>query len=108
MIDIQFNDAPAFYAATLRIIDTHIVEISIANVNTSGFTTWKADEVSKLGDFSRFCTVYRKTENGVQYSDDGSVWHDDSLIVPESPSQLDMVEAQAVYTAMMTDTLLEE
>ena len=27
--------------------------------------------------------------------------------VPEEPSQLDRVEAQAVYTAMMTDTLLE-
>ena len=28
--------------------------------------------------------------------------------VPDEPSQLDRVEAQAVYTAMMTDTLLEE
>ena len=27
--------------------------------------------------------------------------------VPEEPSQLDRVEAQAVYTAMITDTLLE-
>ena len=27
--------------------------------------------------------------------------------VPEEPSQLDRVEAQATYTAMMTDTLLE-
>ena len=26
---------------------------------------------------------------------------------PETPSQLDRVEAQVVYTAMMTDTLLE-
>ena len=26
---------------------------------------------------------------------------------PEEPSQLDRVEAQATYTAMMTDTLLE-
>ena len=26
---------------------------------------------------------------------------------PEAPSQLDRVEAQATYTAMMTDTLLE-
>ena len=26
----------------------------------------------------------------------------------EVPSQLDMVEAQAFFTAMMTDTLLEE
>ena len=27
--------------------------------------------------------------------------------VPEEPSQLDRVEAQVTYTAMMTDTLLE-
>ena len=27
--------------------------------------------------------------------------------VPEEPTQLDRLEAQAIYTAMMTDTLLE-
>lgn len=27
--------------------------------------------------------------------------------VPEQPSQLDLIEAQVTYTAMMTDTLLE-
>lgn len=28
-------------------------------------------------------------------------------VVPEQPSQLDQIEAQVTYTAMMTDTLLE-
>ena len=65
-----------------------------------------------------------------KYAPDGSVlvdelpegnladyrWHDGDFVydplpepdpVPEEPSQLDRVEAQATYTAMMTDTLLE-
>ena len=29
-------------------------------------------------------------------------------IPPEEPSQLDRIEAQAMYTALMTDTLIEE
>ena len=32
----------------------------------------------------------------------------EELAVRNQPSQLDRVEAQAIYTAMMTDTLLEE
>ena len=28
--------------------------------------------------------------------------------VEESPSQIDMIEAQVLYTAMMTDTLIED
>lgn len=44
------------------------------------------------------------------------IWQDGAFVydplpepdpVPEEPSQLDRVEAQATYTAMMTDTLLE-
>lgn len=30
-----------------------------------------------------------------------------ALLTVETPSQLDMIEAQVTYTAMMTDTLLE-
>ena len=37
-----------------------------------------------------------------------SVWIYDPLPVPEAePSQLDIIEAQVTYIAMMTDTLLE-
>lgn len=31
-----------------------------------------------------------------------------SLVTEEEPSQLDMIEAQVLYTAMMTDTLIED
>ena len=31
-----------------------------------------------------------------------------SLTVLEPPSQLDLIEAQVLYTALLTDTLLEE
>ena len=31
-----------------------------------------------------------------------------SLVQDEAPSQLDAIEAQVLYTALMTDTLLEE
>ena len=51
-----------------------------------------------------FCEVYC-AENGYTYEED---------ILPEpepepeaDPSQIDILEAQVTYTAMMTDTLLE-
>lgn len=40
---------------------------------------------------------------------DGAFVHDPIPVEPieEKPSQLDLIEAQVTYTAMMTDTLLE-
>ena len=41
---------------------------------------------------------------------DGEFLYDplpEPVSVPEEPSQIDRVEAQSTYTAMMTDTLLE-
>lgn len=40
---------------------------------------------------------------------DGVFIHDplQKLAIEETPSQLDIIEAQVTYTAMMTDTLLE-
>jgi hypothetical protein len=32
----------------------------------------------------------------------------DNMIVDEVPTQLDAIEAQVLYTAMMTDTLIED
>lgn len=32
----------------------------------------------------------------------------DSLVTGDMPSQIDMIEAQVLYTALMTDTLIEE
>lgn len=38
---------------------------------------------------------------------DGEYVYDPLPITEEKPSQLDIIEAQVTYTAMMTDTLLE-
>ena len=38
---------------------------------------------------------------------DGEYVYDPLPIPAETPSQLDIIEAQVTYTAMMTDTLLE-
>ena len=39
---------------------------------------------------------------------DGNIYfEDDGVEETEEPSQLDKIEAQVAYTAMMTDTLLE-
>jgi hypothetical protein len=37
----------------------------------------------------------------------GQYVHDPLPVPEETPSQLDIIEAQVTYTAMMTDTLLE-
>ena len=42
-----------------------------------------------------------------QESYNGEVTVEDIPAEPQKPTQLDRVEAQATYTAMMTDTLLE-
>ena len=42
--------------------------------NTSGFTTWKLDEITQLGDFSDFTTIYKVDCESVTYSNDGSIY----------------------------------
>lgn len=51
--------------------------------------------------------VYRET---VRTNANGEVYVERELVEEgnTAPTQLDRVEAQATYTAMMTDTLLEE
>ena len=81
----------------------------ITDAPQTGFTTWRMDGVTQLGDFSEFNTVYRVLDDAVQYSNDGSVWEEHVFVQPENtePTASEKLEAQVLYTAMMTDTLLE-
>ena len=110
MIKIKYNNQENFEEVTFARISDHIVSLKGATDNNSGFTTYKLSG-EQLGDFSDYATTYRLLDGEVQYSNDGSVYVDPTI--PEQPSdpqptQLERIEAQVLYTALMTDTILEK
>lgn len=110
MIKIKYNNQSTCEAVTFSRISDHIISLKGATENNSGFTTYRLGG-KQLGDFSDYATTYRLLDGEVQYSNDGSVYVEPQT--PEQPSdtqptQLDRIEAQVLYTALMTDTILEE
>lgn len=74
MIKIKFNDSDELLEAGFTRISDHVVELYGVTKAPSGFTTWRMDGVTQLGDFSDYTTIYRTLDNAVQLSDDGSVY----------------------------------
>lgn len=112
MIKVKFNTTDVFFPVSFSRHSEHVVTL-IGNVPATavGFRTYRMNSDEQLGDFSEFNTVYRVLPDGCQYSNDGSVWHEPESVPPApdpTPSWQDRIEAQMMYTAMMTDTLLEE
>ena len=109
MIKIKFNNKERYEEVEFSRTE-HIVTLKgVTEENTSGFCTYRLSG-EQLGDFSGFVTVYRVLDDAIQYSDDGSVCDEPAPTEPEPPmpTHLDRIEAQALYTALMTDTLIEE
>ena len=73
MIKIKYNNRNAFEEVTFY-RNGNLVTMSPTIPNTSGFTTWKLDGKTQLGDFSDYTTVYKVEGNSVTYSNDGSVY----------------------------------
>lgn len=109
MIKIKFNDKDIFEEVEFSRTERTATLKGITEENTSGFCTYRLSG-EQLGDFSEYTTVYRVLDDGIQFSDDGSVYVEPTMHEPSDhkPTQLDRIEAQALYTAMMTDTILEE
>ena len=118
MIKIKFNNSTDYHPCDFSRLSDHVVTLSNCKIeNTSGFCTYRMSG-EQLGDFSDYITVYRALDNAVQYSNDGSVYIDpqpEPTPDPEpeptpdpKPSEMDRIAAQTIYTALMTDTLLEE
>ena len=117
MIKIKFLDRDVFYPVSFTQDSAHVCTTIGEGIpqDTCGFQTFRMNG-QPLGDRSDFTTIYRILDNGIQWSNDGSVWVDppqpepmpDPEPVAPQPTQLDRVEAQALYTALMTDTLLED
>ena len=91
MIKIKYNNKSTFEEVTFY-RDGNIVTMTPTTPNTSGFTTWKLDGKTQLGDFSDFNTVYKVEGNSVTYSNDGSVY-----IEPPKPTEEEL-RRQALQT----------
>ena len=81
MIKIRYNNKNTFEEVTFY-RNGNLVIMTPTIPNTSGFTTWRADGETQLGDFSDFTTVYRVDGDSVTYSNDGSVY-----VEPPKPTE---------------------
>ena len=81
MIKIRYNNRNTFEDVNFT-RNGNLVTMTPTSPNTSGFTTWKLDGVTQLGDFSDFTTVYRVDGESVTYSNDGSVY-----VEPPKPTE---------------------
>ena len=73
MILIKYNDSNTFNEVSFLRYN-NLVTMTPTTPHTSGFTTWKLDGKTQLGDFSDFTTVYNFDGDSVTYSNDGSVY----------------------------------
>ena len=91
MIKIKYNNKNAFEEVSFSRSD-NLVTMSPTTPNPSGFTTWKLDGKTQLGDFSDFTTVYKVDGDSVTYSNDGSVY-----VEPPKPTEEEL-RRQALQT----------
>ena len=88
MIKIKFNGESGTRIVSFARESEHIVTLgSLTDAPTTGFTTWRMDGVTKLGNFSNYTTVYRTLDNAVQLSDDGSMYVEPE--VPDTPAPVE-------------------
>lgn len=81
MIKIKYNNNNTFEDVNF-IRNGNLVTMTPTAPNPSGFTTWKLDGKTQLGDFSDFTTVYKVDGDSVTYSNDGSVY-----VEPPKPTE---------------------
>ena len=91
MIKIRYNNRNALEDVNFY-RNGNLVTMTPTTPNTSGFTTWRADGVTQLGDFSDFTTVYKVDGESVTYSNDGSVY-----VEPPKPTEEEL-RRQALQT----------
>lgn len=91
MIKIKYNNRNSFEEVSFY-RSNNLVKMTPTTPNTSGFTTWKLDGKTQLGDFSDFTTVYKVDGDSVTYSNDGSVY-----VEPPKPTEEEL-RRQALQT----------
>ena len=91
MISIRYNNRNTFEDVNFS-RNGNLVTMTPTKSNPSGFTTWKLDGKTQLGDFSDFTTIYMVDGDSVTYSNDGSVY-----VEPPKPTEEEL-RRQALQT----------
>lgn len=102
MIKIKYNNKNSFEEVNFS-KDNNVVTVTPTTPNTNGFTTWRMDGKTQLGDFSEFTTVYRVDGDSVSYSDDNSVY-----IEPPKPTEEELKRQALVEEKAQLETWLKE
>lgn len=77
MIKIKYNGSDTFEEVNFS-RNGNLITISPTFPHYTGFTTWRLDGKTQLGDFSEFDTVYKSDGYAITYSNDGSVYKETS------------------------------
>lgn len=75
MLNLQYVGDTTKFPVNFRKISEHVVQVTgIIPIKLSGFTLSRLVEDDWKPDYSKYNTVYREINGGVQFSDDGSVY----------------------------------
>lgn len=102
MIKIKYNNKKSFEEVSFY-RNNNVVTITPTTPNTNGFTTWRMDGKTQLGDFSDFTTVYKVNEDSVTYSNDGSIY-----VEPPKPTEEELKRQALVEEKAQLETWLKE
>ena len=91
MIKIRYNNRNILEDVNFT-RNGNLVTMTPTTPNTSGFTTWKLDGKTQLGNFSDFTTIYKVDGESVTYSNDGSTY-----VEPPKPTEEEL-RRQALQT----------
>lgn len=103
MLNLKYIENKKIYGINFKRISDHVVEISgDFPVKEVGFT------LSRIGDddnwdYSDYTTIYRKSESGVQFSNDGSIYIEpETTPIPDielyEPSEEELKELERIKT----------
>ena len=102
MIKIKYNNKKSFEEVSFS-RNNNVVTITPTTPNTNGFTTWRMDGKTQLGDFSDFTTVFKVDGDSVSYSNDGSIY-----VEPPKPTEKELKRQALVEEKAQLETWLKE
>ena len=102
MIKIRYNNKKSFEDVSFY-RNNNVVTITPTTPNTSGFTTWRMDGKTQLGDFSDFTTVYKVEGDSVSYSNDGSIYVEPPKPTEEELKRQALLSEKAELEAWLKD-----